>query len=158
MASAAVASESSGRQRVERGVAGDLGARRLKKRSRKALQGFRRCVSQRGGRGRCGGASGLIDRARGGRWPWWQQTAATGALGCGAGESRGGGRSTGESEEGPGGAWHHEGGPGRRGGATSRRWPRRAPACVGHAPCVRLAGGRRPPCPWWAGPARWAAR
>ena len=31
-------------------------------------------------------------------------------------------------------------------------------ARVGHALCIRLAGGRRPPCPWWAGPARWAAR
>ena len=38
-------------------------------------------------------------------------------------------------------AWHAWRRPGCRGGAASRRWPGRAPACVGHAPVP--AGARR---------------
>ena len=68
-AGAAVASASSGRHRSERSIEGDLRRPRSETAALARLQGVRRCVAQRGSRGRRGGAYGLTGRARGGRWP-----------------------------------------------------------------------------------------
>ena len=51
------------------------------------------------------------------------------------------GRSTRKSEGAVEAAWRREGGPGRRGEAASRRWPRRVCAHGGHTPSCPLAGG-----------------
>ena len=59
----------------------ELGCPRLKTRLVRPLQGCRRCVAQRRGRGRHGGASGRVGEARGRQWPRWWRSAATGSLG-----------------------------------------------------------------------------
>ena len=56
-------------------------------------------------------------------------------------EQRGRGRVRERVREFQGVAWHAWRRPGCRGGAASRRWPGRAPACVGHAPVP--TGARR---------------
>ena len=72
---AAEATASSEEVRSERGGGGDLGDPKKKKASAAALRGVRRCVAQRGGRGRSGGASGRVGEARG------EAVAAVGASG-----------------------------------------------------------------------------
>ena len=67
-AGAAVASASSGRHRSERSIEGDLRRPRSETAALARLQGVRRCVAQRGGRGRRGGAYGTGGGAREG---WW---------------------------------------------------------------------------------------
>ena len=70
----------------------ELRCPRLKTRLVSPLQGYQRCVAQRRGRGRHGGASGRVGEARGRRWPRWWRSAATGSLGWLRRERWGGGR------------------------------------------------------------------
>ena len=63
-----------------------------------AMQGLRRSVARWGGRGHRGGASGLIGRARGGRWLRRQRTVVTAPLGFGRESETEEGERTRESE------------------------------------------------------------
>ena len=90
--SAEVASACSGKHRRERGSERDLWRLATKMMKMASMQGLRRGVAGRIGRGRRGDARGHVGEARGWLWPWWQRTAATGALGevgINEGESRG---------------------------------------------------------------------
>ena len=101
------------------------------------------------------GSSGRIDRTRGGRWLWLRRAAATVAFG------RARERDRGEEEH-----WESEREPeGLRGALRQlqtvggkQEVASYGRVCVGHTLCVRLARGGRRLCPWWAGPAYWAAR
>ena len=111
----------------------ELGCPRLKTRLVRPLQGCRRCVAQRRGRGRHGGASGRVGEARGRRWPRWWRSAATGSLGWlrrerwgGEGGTRGG--------EMQGVSWRSWRPPAAA--AASRRWPRACWRAEATRPCL----------------------
>ena len=100
-ADAGVASACSGKHRSERSGEGELRRPATKMMKMAMMQGLRRRVARWRGRGRCGGASGLLEGARERRWPRRCSSVAVDAFGeMGNGE----GESWGESEvlDGPG--------------------------------------------------------
>ena len=112
-----------------------------------------------------GGSSGLIDRARGGRWPRWLRATSAAALGHGgeAEERVGGGpESEGEVRGGRRGAWRHRGVEEERGRLGGRSWRLRARWCrhasaywqrwkKTKAPLVGWADSAGPPGEWASG-------
>ena len=128
-----------GRRRRWRAGAGDLGRPKMGKTAWAAMQGSRRCVAPWRGRGHRGGAFG---HSSGVERRWWlrlRRAAATAVLGRASERAREEG--IGESESGPGGAWHPQGDgeTGREAGGGLGVCPR--------APATRLRllarGGRR---------------
>ena len=76
-----MASACSGKHRSVRNGEGDLRRPATKMTKMVMMQGLRRRVTRWRGRGRCGGASGLLEGARERRWPRWCSSVAAGAFG-----------------------------------------------------------------------------
>ena len=120
MVDAEVASACSGKHRSERGGERDLRRSEVEDGDRAVLRCVPACLTWRRGRGRCGGAPGLVGEARGRRWTRQRRAAATVAFGRARGRETEGRRSTGRVREGQRGCVAPL--ASSRRSAASRRW------------------------------------
>mgnify|MGYP000930942414 CR=1 FL=1 len=153
-----MASACSGKHRSERGGERDLRRSEVEDGDRAVLRCVPACLTWRRGRGRCGGAPGLVGEARGRRWTRQRRAAAMAPLGFGRESERERGRERARASRGSRGSVASQ----RESRATRGQPGRQLPAWHAAAPWLSspLPSGRRKktPLPSVGRPGGWAAR